>query len=133
MKGQSSMEFLSMISISMILLAGLTTVMVSKQQDTVDYQSTSNAEFIAEKVSFQIEMALVQGEGYSRVFTLPGGIAGSNYTVELGKGGANIYWSDQSLYRLSRYQGDSMSIRVDSDSRVFRVKHNSTGVFLSEA
>lgn len=132
MKGQSSIEFLSMVSISMILLAGLTTVMASKQKDTMDYQSRTNAEFVAEKVSFQVEMALVQGDGYSRVFTLPGGIAGSNYTVELGNGGANVYWRNESLYELSRYQGDPMSISVDSQSRVFHVKHNGSGVFLGE-
>lgn len=126
------MEFLSMISISMILLAGLTTVMASKQQDTMDYQAEANAEYVAEKVSFQVEMALVQGEGYSRVFTLPAGIVGSNYTVELGNGGTDVYWSDESLYRLSRYQGDDMRIEVDSESRVFRVKHNESGVFLDE-
>lgn len=132
MKGQSSMEFLSMVSISMILLAGLTTVMAAKQQDTADYQANNNAELVAEKVSFQIEMALVQGEGYSRVFTLPGGIAGNNYTVELGNGGSNVYWGDNSLYRLSRYQGDDMIISVNGENRVFRVKHNESGVFLDE-
>ena len=132
MKGQSSMEFLSMVSISMILLAGLTTVMAAKQQDTADYRATNNAELVAEKVSFQVEMALVQGEGYSRVFTLPGSIAGENYTVELGNGGSDVRWGEDSLYRLSRYQGEDMSISVNGENRVFRVKHNQSGVFLNE-
>lgn len=132
MKGQSSIEFMSMISISMILLAALTTVMASKQKDTADYQATNNAEMVAEKLSFQVEMALVQGEGYSRVFNLPSGIAGSNYTVEVGNGGSEVRWSDKSLYRLSRYQGERMEVSVDGQNNVFRVKHNESGVFLSE-
>lgn len=132
MKGQSSMEFMMMISLSMIILAALTTVMAAKQQDTMNFQSEKNAEFIAEKTSFQVEMALVQGDGYSRVFSLPGTVSGENYTVEVGQGGVTVDWGDGSIYRLSRYQGDRLSISASSDSRVFRVKHNETGVFLVE-
>lgn len=133
MKGQSSLEFLAYVSMSMLILAVLYAVIADKQADTLEMQQRENVESISDKFSFNLEMALVQGEGYSRVFTLPGGIMGNNYTVELGSGGANVYWKDNSLYHLSRYQGNPMNVSVDSDSRVFRVKHNASGVFLIEA
>lgn len=133
MKGQSSLEFLSMVSLSMIILASLTTLMVAKQQDALNYQADRNAEFISEKTSFQVEMALVQGEGYSRVFSLPAGIKGSNYTVTVGNGGVVVDWGDNSLYQLSRYQGEDLKISAGSNSRTFRVKHNESGVFLVES
>lgn len=133
MKGQSSIEFMSLVSISMVLLAVLTTVMVAKQQDTIDYRAGQNSESIGEKVSFQIEMALVQGEGYSRIFTLPGSIQGSNYTVTVGEGATEVFWRDDSFYQLSRYRGDELSISVNQSNRVFRVKHNSSGVHLVES
>lgn len=132
MKGQSSLEFLSMVSLSMIILASLYTFMVSKQQDTMDFQQEKTAEFIGEKASFEVEMALVQGEGYSRVFTLPGGIAGNNYSIELGSGEVFVDWGENSMFRLSRYQGEDIVLNVDDDSQVFRVKHNSSGVFVNE-
>lgn len=116
----------------MVLLAVLTTVMVSKQQDTLDYRANQNSEQIAEKVSFQVEMALVQGEGYSRVFTLPADIQGANYSVRIGGGSTEVFWRDHSYYHLSRYRGEDMRIKINDRKRVFRVKHNETGVHLLE-
>lgn len=133
MKGQSSLEFLSMVSLTMLILAALTGLMTAKQQDTINYQAERNADFIASKTSFQIEMALVQGEGYSRTFSLPGGIKGSNYTVEVGGGGVDVEWQDSSIYEISRFQGEEIEINVDRESNIFRVENNRSGVFLVES
>lgn len=132
MKGQSSIEFLSLVTMSMIVLASLYTFMAAKQQDTLNFREERSAESIAEKSSFQVEMALVQREGYSRVFTLPGGINGNDYSVEIGEGSIVVDWQESDLYRLSRYQGRPINFSVDSDTRVFKVLHNSTGVYVVE-
>ncbi|MFT4892387.1 MAG: hypothetical protein ACI8Z7_000159 [Candidatus Nanohaloarchaea archaeon] len=131
-KGQSSLEFLAMVSLSMLILASLYSLMAEKQQDTVKFQQDKNAEYVSEKVAFEVEMALVQGEGYSRVFSLPARIGGSNYSISVGSGEVFTQWGDSSLYRLSRYQGEEMVLNVDHESQVFRVKHNSSGVSIVE-
>jgi len=61
---------------SMFMLAVLYTVMADKQTETFQQRSQDNAKAIAEKVSFNLEMALVQGQGYSRVISLPESISG---------------------------------------------------------
>jgi hypothetical protein len=131
-RGQSSLEFLAMVSMSMIILASLYSLMAQKQQDTASFQQDKNAEYISEKVAFEIEMALVQGEGYSRVFSLPSAIGGSNYSVRAGNGEVFTEWDDGSIYRLSRHQGDDITLNVDQNSQVFEVKHNSSGVWIVE-
>ena len=131
MKGQSSMEFLSMISLSMIILASLYSVMAAKQEDTLDYRQERTAERVAEKVSFEAEMALVQGVGYSRVFSLPEGIAGDDYEVVIGDGSVEVNWSYGLIYRLSRYQKEDIKLEPGDSSRVFKVKHNESGVYIN--
>lgn len=126
------MEFLAYISLTMFILAALYTVMTVKQQDTFDRQTQEAAEMVAEKASFQVEMALVQGEGYSRVFSLPRNIGGENYTLSLKEGNTILKYDDRSMVRPTRYRGDLIQVKVDDDTGVFRVKHNASGVFLVE-
>jgi hypothetical protein len=142
MKGQSSLEFLAMVSFSMLILASLYTVMADKQRDAVDFQQRETVNFVAEKVAFELEMALVQREGYSRVFSLPGSIAGDSYTVNITRGDpvnsnisigrVRINYGENTVSRLTRYQGRETGLTVDQRANVFRVKHNSSGVWLVE-
>lgn len=142
MKGQSSLEFLAMVSLSMIILASLYSLMADKQQDAVDFQQRETVNYVADKVSFELEMALVQGEGYSRVFSLPGSIGGEDYKVNVSKGALEnasvnsgrilIGYEGNSISRLTRYQGRGTEFEVNQDSNVFRVKHNSSGVWIVE-
>lgn len=131
MKGQSSMEFLAYVSLSMFMLATLYTVMADKQTDTVERQVQDNARGIADKVAFNLEMALVQGEGYSRVISLPQNVAGQEYNLLATSGLVRVKWPSGSVIESTRYSG--RNITADSNgSNVFRVKHNESGVFMIE-
>lgn len=131
MKGQSSMEFLAMVSMSLLVLSVLYGVMASKQADTFEDRFDRNAEAVANDVSFQTEMALVQGEGYSRVFNLPGGIGGDSYTVSFQNGLVVLESEDNRVVRSTRYP-EELSFEVNESQRVFKVMHNETGVFIVE-
>lgn len=131
MKGQSSMEFLAYVSLSMLMLAVLYTVMADRQADTFQQQVQSNARGVADKVSFNLEMALVQGEGYSRVISLPEAIAGQEYSFLVTDGLIRVNWSSGRVVESTRYSGQDISFDVDS-SNVFRVKNNESGVFMVE-
>jgi hypothetical protein len=132
MKGQSSLEFLAFVSMSMFMLAVLYTVMADKQAETFEKRSQDNARAILDKVSFNLEMALAQGEGYSRVFSLPENIAGNNYNVLIDGGTARISWSSSSVLDSTRFTGQKINFTVEDSSNVFRVKNNGSGVFLVE-
>jgi hypothetical protein len=125
------MEFLALVSLSTLILAGLYGVMAFKQSQALDYQNQKEAEKIAEYVSFQVEMALVQGDGYSRVFSVPERIGGSVYTVELINGSAYLKWGNKSTIQPSRYHGPELNLTA-GDSHVFRVINKNGEVDLVE-
>lgn len=120
MKGQSSIEFLSLVSMSALLLAALYGFISAKQAQLVNVDEQRTAEKMAEKTSFQIEMALIQGEGYSRIFSLDREISSSNYDVKVGNGIALVQYEDKMITEPTRYQGDWINISTDSTS-VFKV------------
>lgn len=132
MKGQSSIEFLAFVSMSMFMLAVLYTVMADKQTETFQQRAQDNARAISEKVSFNLEMALVQGQGYSRVFSLPETIAGNKYSILIDEGTSRISWLSQNYIRSTRYSGDRINVTVEDNSNVFRVKNNQSGVYMIE-
>lgn len=119
MKGQSSIEFLSMVAMTSLIFAILYGVVVSKQSEVNQYQNTQTAEQIAEKASFEAEMARVQGPGYSRNFTLPEQIAGSYYSVRIEQGNVLMEWEDQNAIASSRYYGDPIVLQ---SSEAYRFK-----------
>lgn len=131
MKGQSSMEFLAYVSFTMFMLAALYGVIADKQTETFENQVQDEAKNIADKVGFNLEMALVQGEGYSRVISLPQNVAGQEYSVLATDGLIQIKWAMDSTVENTRYKGRNISFN-SSGSNVFRIKNNETGVFMVE-
>lgn len=119
MKGQSSLEFLAYVSLLALVLAGLHSMILSKRVAAGEYSNNLKADRIADYVSFQVEMALVQGEGYSRTFSVPESLAGSKYNVSLVNGTAIVAWHNRTSMRPSRYEGDLLRIRT-GDSNVFK-------------
>lgn len=131
MKGQSSMEFLAYVSFSMFMLAVLYGVTADKQTETFERQNQDKAQKIADKIGFNLEMALVQGTGYSRVVSLPQNIAGQEYSVLTTDGLIKVNSSSVSTVESTRYRGRNISFNSDG-SNVFRVKNNETGVHMIE-
>lgn len=81
--GQSSLEFVAMMSLALILFAGFFTFFADRQTDAAQLQQRQQAVSTAEKVAFELDLALTQGDGFSRVFDLQQDISGEDYTVTL--------------------------------------------------
>lgn len=122
-KGQSSIEFLSLISMSMLLLAALFTVSASKQAELSERQVATEVQTVAKEVSFQMEMALVQGEGYSRIFSVPATVAGYNYNVSVGGNTVVLSSEPANFTGSSRYHLETRTLSTEK-SNVYRVKNN---------
>jgi len=121
-KGQSSMEFLAMISMSMIILAVLYGLMTSKQVDTFEQRAQTNAETVATDIGFNVEMALVQGEGYSRVLALPSAISGESYSVNMTNRRTILEYGDQTVSEPTRYPRQ-IYFEVNDSSNEFKVEN----------
>lgn len=130
-KGQSAMEFLALVSMSSLMLAALYGVVASKQVDAVNYQNSRTAERVVEHVSFQVEMAMVQGDGYSRVFSVPEKIGGYDYEVKLTDGSSYLGWGNESVIRTVRYSGNGINMTVNN-TNTFKVTNREGEVSVVE-
>lgn len=131
LKGQTSMEFFLLFGISMAVLSVLFGVITNKQATVFEKQNRDMAEQVASNVAFQVEMAMVQGEGYSRPFYLPRNIAGTNYTVNVANESVYVGWRDEFVVADTLYQNRTIEFNT-SQSSTFRVLHNSSGVYIVE-
>lgn len=129
LKGQTSMEFFLLFGISMFVLSILFGVITNKQSAVLERHNTDMAEEVAANVAFQVEMALVQGEGYSRPFYIPRNIAGTNYTVDIGNKSVYVGWNEEFVVEDTLYQNRSIKFNT-SDTSKFKVLHNSSGVYV---
>lgn len=122
-KGQVAIEFMAMMGFSMFLLAILFGFVAAKEAEAFRYQNHQTASDIAENVAFQVEMALVQGDGYSRTFILPQAIGGENYTLTVTNSTVHIAWADQFSTEPTLYTGKRIELKSEA-SREFVVKNN---------
>lgn len=128
MKGQSAIEFLSMVSMSALILAMLYGLVAAKQTDISNFKNAGEAEQTAEKFSFQVEMALVQGEGYSRVFYLQEKLSNDFYNISIGYTNVFLETDDRSYSFDTLYRGDWINVST-SESNILLVYNNgSVGV-----
>lgn len=131
MKGQSSLEFLAYVALSSLILAILLGVTTERQADVVDYQIQQKTEEVLGQVTFEVEMALVQGDNYSRIFTLPERIGGKSYQVRVMDGAAVLEYGEETTMRSSRYRGDEISLQTQ-DTNVFRVVNDEGDISVRE-
>ncbi|MFB6166851.1 MAG: hypothetical protein ABEJ62_01155 [Candidatus Nanohaloarchaea archaeon] len=80
-KGQSSLEFIAMLSFMMLAFSGFYTFFVNQQIAAVQNQRAVYAEAVADKAAFELDLALAQGDGFSRNFTLPESLGGADYNI----------------------------------------------------
>lgn len=85
-RGQSSIEFMSMMALTLLLFAGFYGYFVSQQNAAFDTRQQRIAADVASRVGFQLDLALIQGDGFQRRFTLPGTVSGAPYNVSIANG-----------------------------------------------
>jgi len=115
----------------MAILAILFGAIEQKQSGVFERQNSQIASQVAENVGFQAEMALVQGEGYSREFYLPRRIAGTTYNVTVQNKTVYVGWRENYVIRPTLYAGDSLNLSTGSTNQ-FKVVHSDEEVSFVE-
>ncbi|MFB6192949.1 MAG: hypothetical protein ABEK00_01755 [Candidatus Nanohaloarchaea archaeon] len=128
-KGQTSMEFFLLFGISMAVLSILFGVITNKQANVFERHNREMAQEVASNVGFQVGMALVQGEGYSRAFYLPRKIAGTNYTVKVVNRTVYVGWNENFVVQDTLYTNRTIKFNTVGSS-TFKALHNSSGVYV---
>ncbi|MFB6175503.1 MAG: hypothetical protein ABEJ87_06065 [Candidatus Nanohalobium sp.] len=129
LKGQTSMEFFLLFGLSMAILSIFFGAVSQKQSNVFERQNRQIAGQVAENVAFQVEMALVQGEGYSRTFSLPSDIAADKITVKVANRTVYVGWQENFVTRDTLYRNRTLQFNTGS-KRSFTVLHNSSGVYI---
>ncbi|MFB6180251.1 MAG: hypothetical protein ABEJ93_00075, partial [Candidatus Nanohalobium sp.] len=60
---------------------------------------------------------------------IPKEISGTNYTVRVGNETSYVGWNDRMASESTLYRGRVVKFNTD-DSRVFKILHNSSGVYV---
>lgn len=84
-----------MLIFVMLVFTTFYTFFVNKQVAAQQEQEALMAEYIANQASFEVRMALTQGDGYTRNFTLPQQVMGTDYTVDVSNGLLILDWGDR--------------------------------------
>ncbi len=88
-----------MLIFVMIVFTAFYTAFADRQIAVQQHQASLTAEEIANDAVFEIRMALLQGDGYSRNFTLPGELRGNEYSIDIVDGTLVVSWDGRNLYR----------------------------------
>ncbi len=96
-RGQSSLEFIAMVGLALVLFAGFFTFFAGRQATAVAIENQRLAVSTAEEVAFELDLALTQGDGFSRVFDLPADVAGEEYTVSLAGDRVRVRYKDRDI------------------------------------
>ena len=91
MKGQSSVEFMAIFSLLLVVLILATMVSVQNTSSIVNARKDVEVRRILEYVGGRIDAAYLGGHGFSSNVTLPETIAGFNYTLNISLGSNVIY------------------------------------------
>lgn len=94
-KGQTSLEFIAMLSFMMIAFAAFYSVFVDQHVTAMEQRRATHAEAIADRAAFELDMALSQGDGFSRNFTLPNEVVGADYSITVYDGLLVLEWGDR--------------------------------------
>ena len=97
-KGQSSMEFMAMVFIMLVMLTVTISVLRDRQSNLNDRRESLKGLNIGDRVANEIDMALTFGKGYYRDFELDKSIRGNEYSVEVEPGYVVVSWKDRTVY-----------------------------------
>lgn len=82
-KGQSGVEFMAMMALSLLLFTAFFSFFVTQQNAAFDVRQHRIAANMADRIGFQLDIALIQGDGFERRFRMPETIKGAAYTVSI--------------------------------------------------
>lgn len=94
MRAQSSVEFMILISILLILFILYTQNSLSLQKDMISIKADQEAKKLSDRIAFEINTAVKSGDGYERSFFIESSFAGiSDFDVSVKDYEVKVAWS----------------------------------------
>lgn len=124
--GQSSIEFMAMLSLALLIFTAFYAFFADQQLNVQERELVQQAASTAKTAAFELDMALLQGDGYSRTFDLPETIGGDTYMITAGNRSVRLRYDGQDFFgrtAISSVDGDLApgTNRVENDGGEIRV------------
>lgn len=109
-KGQASFEFMIVIIFLSFIFAAAVPMLGDRQIAILERGVSMEGKAIADRVAYEFDLAVAQGDGYYREFELPATIAYSDYDVTVANGTVLIEWADAHRFTGTAVQNVSGTI-----------------------
>lgn len=117
-KGQASFEFLVVVIFLSLLFAVTIPALGNKQVTITERGVSQQGKAIADRVAYEFDLAMAQGEGYYREFDLPSEIAYSDYNVTVDNGTVLVEWAQ--THRFTGTAAENVSGRVEPGTNTIK-------------
>ncbi len=97
-QGQAGIEFMFLVILALIIFSVFYTDLSSRQADFLEYKISREAEFISDKIAYNINIAFASSDGYSANFTIPQTIMGSSYNTTVENNSIFVKWSNRTVF-----------------------------------
>lgn len=93
-KGQSSLEFVTMMVLLLLVFTTFVSLFSGNQVEAVEEERARIAVAVADQIAFELDLALTEGEGFSRTFDLRESIGGQEYNVTVNGSTVHLAYGD---------------------------------------
>ena len=95
-KGQGGLEFMILIIFTLIVFTSYNTIINNNSADVVEAKRNYLSISIAEKIAYEINIAMTSGPGYMKRFYIPYDIYGYDYNITFSRNSAFVDWAGNS-------------------------------------
>jgi len=97
-KGQASLEFMATVVLLMLVFAGVYEGVAAQQVRTAETQVQLQAASTADRIGYELDLALAEGDGFYRTIQLPSTIGGADYNVSVANGTVRLDWYRSTVF-----------------------------------
>jgi len=109
-KGQTSLEFLVMLTMMLLVFTAMVSVINRRRNSLSDQRVSLQGVSVADRIGYELDMALVQGDGYHHGFDLRKFIGSHEYSINVEEGYIRVNWTDKNVFSSTAVQNLSGDI-----------------------
>lgn len=81
--GQTALELLIMLTLIILFFSVYYTLFSIRSAETIEKRANFFAKGIADRIAFEVNLALTQGENFSKYFEIPETVLGNDYSISI--------------------------------------------------
>lgn len=115
-KGQASLEFMTMTVLLLLVFAGVYDALATQEIQAAESQVQLQAAATADRVAYELDLALAEGDGFYRTVQLPQEIGSTPYNISVANGSVRLAWEGSTVFARTAAVGIIGSIRPGTNT-----------------